>query len=263
MLALLLTTAAAAAAQTSPRRYFTAAGRPTAAPDSAAYYTRTLRRGPGGTVSTHRTADGRRLRQEQYRDLARGVRQGPSTTYDPATGRRLSRYAYAAGQLHGLAQAWYPNGRPRWQLSYAHGQRHGELRAWYPSGRLMRRETYRAGVRTGARCYARSGRDTAYFAFSRPAGFAGGDSAATRWIRQRLRYPGRALRNQVEGRVLVRFTLDAQGRVQHPQISKGLEAGCDEEVLRVVARMPAWRPAVREGQPVAVPYELAVWFSIY
>ncbi|RAK66153.1 energy transducer TonB [Hymenobacter edaphi] len=247
------------AAQLPPRAYFTAAGRPTAAPDSAAYYTRTQRRGAGGTITTYRP-DGRRLHQQQYAHLPARQLHGPSTAW--TAGRRTSTYRYQRGQLHGLAQAWYPGGQRRWQLPYAQGQRHGTLRAWYASGQLMRQETYRRGVRTGARCFTRAGHDTAYFAFSRPASFAGGDTAAAGWIQRKVRYTALALRNQVEGRVLVRFWVDGTGRVQQPQRLKSVGAGLEEAVEHALLTMPRWAPAVVEGQPVAVPYELAVFFVI-
>lgn len=259
-LILLLTSFVAAAtlpratlAQAPARAYFTAA------PDSAATYTLTRRQGAGGTITTYRP-DGRRLHQETYANLASGQLHGPSTTW--TAGRRTAVYFYRYGQLHGLAQAWYPNGRRRWQLSYTQGQRHGPLRAWYPSGQPRRLETYRHGQRVSGRCFTRTGQDTAYFAFSRPASFAGGPDSLRRWLGRQLRYPAWALRNQVEVLLRVRFRVDARGRVQEPVVVRDLEPIITEEVLRVLRRMPPWLPAVQEGQAVSVEYELPVEFTI-
>lgn len=249
----------AATSQGPARAYFTAAGRRTLAPDSAAYYTLTRRQGAGGTVVTFRP-DGRRLHQETYANLATGQLHGPSTGW--TAGRRTALYPYQRGQLHGLAQAWYPSGRRRWQLGYVRGQRHGSLRGWSAAGRLLRLETYRRGVRTGGRCFTTKGRDTAYFELNRPASFAGGPDSLRGWVARRLRYPAVAMRNQVEGRVYVRFHIDKQGQVQGPWVRRGLGAGCDEEALRVIGLMPCWRPAVAEGQAVPVEYELPVEFSL-
>ncbi|MDU0371401.1 TonB family protein [Hymenobacter endophyticus] len=250
-----------AGAQLLTRTYYTATGRTTANPDSAAYYTVVQRQGAGGSITTYKPG-GQRLHQEQYSQLRSGQRQGFSTEWNPTTGRRVARYPYQRGKLHGVAQAWYPGGQRRWQLTYQQGQRQGSLRAWYPNGRALRTETYRAGLRTAGRCFTRAGRDTAWFAFERPAQFVGGDQALHTWLTRNLRYPAIDSRNQVEGNVRVRFVVDKRGRVQNPEIVKGISSSTDAEVLRLLSIMPAWQPAVVAGRAVAVPYELPVEFRI-
>ncbi|UOQ74286.1 energy transducer TonB [Hymenobacter cellulosilyticus] len=250
-----------AAGQSSARTYYTSASRPTTAPDSAAYYTVVRKQGVGGSITTYRP-DGRRLHQQRYSQLQVGRRQGLSTEWDAGTGRRVASYPYSQGHLHGVAQAWYPSGRLRWQLSYQRGQRHGTLRAWHPSGRLLRADTYRAGQRIGGHCYTRAGRDTTWFAFERPAQFPGGPVALQQWLSTHIRYPALALRNQVEGNVWARFVVDAHGQLVDGAIVKGIGAGTDEEVLRLLRSMPAWKPAVVAGQPVAVTYTLPIEFRL-
>ncbi|MCA8829378.1 energy transducer TonB [Hymenobacter pini] len=248
-------------AQLPTRTYYTATGRATIHSDSAAYYTVVRKQGMGGTITTYRP-NGQRLHQEQYSQLRSGQHHGFSTEWNAATGRRVARYPYQHGKLQGVAQAWYPTGHRHWQLTYQQGQRQGALRAWYPSGRLMRLETYQRGQRTTGHCYTRAGRDTAWFAFERPAQFVGGDQALHTWLTRNLRYPASDLRNQVEGRVWVRFVVDKRGRVQNSEVMKGISSSTDAEVLRLLKIMPAWQPAVVGGQAVAVPYELPVEFRI-
>ncbi|WP_170170388.1 energy transducer TonB [Hymenobacter perfusus] len=248
-------------AQPSARTYYTGTGRRTAFPDSAATYTVVRRQGAGGTITTYQP-NGQRLHQEQYSQLRAGQRHGLSIEWHAATGRRVASYPYSHGRLHGVVQAWYPTGRPHWQLTYRQGQRHGALRAWYPSGRLLRTETYRAGLRRTGRCYTRTGRDTTWFAFERPARFVGGEKALRQWLARNLRYPAMDLRNQVEGNMWARFVLDKRGQVQNPEILKGLTNSTDTEVLRLLKIMPVWEPAVVAGRAVAVPYELPVEFHI-
>ncbi|MET4107058.1 TonB family protein [Hymenobacter sp. UYP22] len=260
-LLLFLLTLTPSRAQPAARTYYTSTGRRTLAPDSAATYTVVRRQGAGGTITTYQP-NGCRMHQEQYSQLRAGQRHGFSTEWNAATGRRVARYPYQHGKLQGIVQAWYPSGRPHWQLAYQNSQRHGALRAWYPSGRLMRLETYRNGQPTTSRCYTRAGRDTAWFAFERPAQFVGGDQALRTWLTRNLRYPASDLRNQVEGIVRVRFVLDKQGRVQKPEVIKGISSSTDTEVLRLLKIMPAWQPAVVAGRAVAVPYELPVEFRI-
>ena len=43
----------------------------------------------------------------------------------------------------------------------------------------------------------------------------------------------------------------------NPAVTNRLSPECDAEALRVLAQLPAWKPATRKGQPVAVQVQLA------
>lgn len=74
-------------------------------------------------------------------------------------------------------------------------------------------------------------------------------------IYEELRYPKEARRMAVEGNVVVRAVVDADGTVTHAEILRGLGYGCDEEVLRVVQTL-TYTPALYMKQ--AVPAYLVV-----
>ncbi|WP_165822218.1 energy transducer TonB [Hymenobacter edaphi] len=92
--------------------------------------------------------------------------------------------------------------------------------------------------------------------------FAGGDAAMLDFLRRNMRYPAQALREQIEGKVFVSFTVSATGEIVDVQVLKGLGFGTDEEALRVVRKMPAWEPGIQNGHPVAVRYTLPITFRI-
>lgn len=87
------------------------------------------------------------------------------------------------------------------------------------------------------------------------------------------RFPGgedalRALINRrppedifVEGRVIVSFIVDTDGRVSDVKIVRPLDKRLDDEALRVIREMPRWIPGMHEGRPVRVRYTLPVKFS--
>ena len=62
----------------------------------------------------------------------------------------------------------------------------------------------------------------------------GGQTAIVAAIQKAVRYPARALSNQVEGRVYVSFTVDHKGEVTDVKIVKGLGSGIDEETIRAI-----------------------------
>lgn len=53
------------------------------------------------------------------------------------------------------------------------------------------------------------------------------------------------------GQPVVRFVVEADGRVTHPQVLASVCPPCDSSVLAAVRRMPAWTPARRHSRPVA------------
>lgn len=92
--------------------------------------------------------------------------------------------------------------------------------------------------------------------------FAGGQAALLRYLRDHLRYPGQALREQAEGRVFMSFVVRADGTIADVTVLKGLGYGLDEEALRVVRQMPAWTPGYQAQHAVAVRFTLPITFKI-
>ncbi|AHJ99609.1 hypothetical protein Hsw_4014 [Hymenobacter swuensis DY53] len=88
--------------------------------------------------------------------------------------------------------------------------------------------------------------------------FKGGQKGVLSFLQQNMRYPEGATST---GRVLVTFTVAADGRVKDASIVKGLEPLLDQEVLRVIRKMPAWNPGNQQGKAVDVRYTLPVTFA--
>jgi len=92
--------------------------------------------------------------------------------------------------------------------------------------------------------------------------FAGGMDALMRYLRNHLRYPSAALREQAEGRVYVSFVVQADGTIADINVAKGLGFGLDEEAQRVVRQMPAWTPGRQSNHAVPVRFTLPITFKI-
>ena len=92
--------------------------------------------------------------------------------------------------------------------------------------------------------------------------FEQSDADLMNFIVQNLVYPEQALKDKVEGRVIVQFVIDIDGNVQSPTILRGLTPECDAEVLRVVGIMPRWIPAQQDGVAVESNFVLPIMFKI-
>ncbi len=92
--------------------------------------------------------------------------------------------------------------------------------------------------------------------------FIGGYEAFYRFVGKNLKYPPQARRIGVEGKVFVHFVVDKDGSLSDISIARGIGAGCDEEVLRIVQMSPKWNPGLQRGNPVRVRMMLPITFRL-
>jgi protein TonB len=60
--------------------------------------------------------------------------------------------------------------------------------------------------------------------------------------------------------VLVRFSVSEDGSVTQFEIVQSGGEAFDREVLRVLRKMPRWKPAIQNGRPVSVLFTQPVTF---
>ena len=90
----------------------------------------------------------------------------------------------------------------------------------------------------------------------------GGTAAIVAAIQKAVRYPSLALRNGVEGKVFVSFTVDPKGDVTDVKIVKGLGSGLDEETMRAIKTLPKFIPGKQNGREVSVAFTVPVTYRI-
>jgi protein TonB len=91
--------------------------------------------------------------------------------------------------------------------------------------------------------------------------YPGGAPAMGAFFQQQMRYPEASRAKGITGNVEITATVGADGRLTNPVVVKSLAPDCDAEALRVLALMPAWKPATRKGAPVPVQVRLPVPFG--
>jgi TonB family protein len=67
--------------------------------------------------------------------------------------------------------------------------------------------------------------------------YPGGKKAFGTYIQDNLRYPEEALKNNIEGDVLISYEVTDNGEVLNPVVKHGIGHGCDEEALRLVSEL--------------------------
>lgn len=84
-----------------------------------------------------------------------------------------------------------------------------------------------------------------------------GQKAFNQHVKENLIYPEAAAAENIKGRVLVEFTVTAEGDLKDIKVLKGLGYGCDEEAIRLVKTGPRWQ-ARRTGIDRSTPVDSRV-----
>lgn len=92
--------------------------------------------------------------------------------------------------------------------------------------------------------------------------FEGGISEFYKFVGKHLKYPAQARRMGIEGKVYVHFVVSKEGSLSDIKVVKGIGAGCDEEVLRIINMSPKWNPGRQRGNPVRVRMMLPITFKL-
>ena len=92
--------------------------------------------------------------------------------------------------------------------------------------------------------------------------FPGGVPALLSFIQQNIKYPEGAKEQEIQGRVIVQFTIEKDGSVSDVKVVKSVDPLVDDQVVRAISAMPAWKPGMHEGKPVRASYSLPFRFRL-
>ena len=97
----------------------------------------------------------------------------------------------------------------------------------------------------------------------KPEPVIGHDSFQKKWS-NKVTYPDKAIKNNVQGMVFIQFVVDKDGRIYEASVRSGLGFGCDEAALEAFKELTrdAWKPGVKNDQPVKVRMVLPFQFRI-
>lgn len=80
-------------------------------------------------------------------------------------------------------------------------------------------------------------------------------------IVKHFRYPKYALNNNIQGRVLVQFIINKEGKVEKIT-TRGPHPLLEEEAFRIISRLPKMKPGMQKGKPVKVKYAIPINFKL-
>ena len=82
------------------------------------------------------------------------------------------------------------------------------------------------------------------------------------WVDQNLKYPEKAIKEKIEGPVIVRFIVTNNGKLEDFLVTRSVSPVLNGEALRVISLMPDWKPAMQGGESKNVYYNAIVEFKL-
>ena len=219
--------------------------------------------------------------------------RGHYSNIDSQTKEGLFSAYYKSGKLGGIGtyhnnkengtwEYYYDTSGTLWYMcNYIGGQKNGKLTSFYKNGKLKRLEYHKfdstllsgkcfdknnnkivcsGDVVSEGKCYDEQGNDIIFTLFEiipyAPYNFG-------KILKKNLRYPDSARENSIEGRVIVKFAIQKDGKITDVHAEKSVSPELDAEAIRVVSMFDPWVPGSRDDKPVIVYFNLPIVFKLH
>jgi hypothetical protein len=99
--------------------------------------------------------------------------------------------------------------------------------------------------------------------------FPGGDDSLIAFVQRQLKYPRTLIKDSIEGRIIIKFSVNGDGVAGEVGFIKGLHRDIEKECIEMIKRLPRFKPGTmltksRKGwywRPATVWYTLPVYFT--
>ena len=83
-----------------------------------------------------------------------------------------------------------------------------------------------------------------------------------KWVYQYLKYPESSLVKGEQGKVMVEFIVEKDGKITNVRVVKGVSDALDAEAVKVIAASPKWKPGRIKGEKVRTMITIPVEFRL-
>lgn len=170
--------------------------------------------------------------------------------------------SYSNGIRDGYRKEWYETGQLKLAANYINDLIEGRLISFWENGQLKRDDLYANGKLIKGNVWFHTGKELPYYDFFTLPEFPGGIDALVRYLSTSIIYPKEASRNGESGKVIVSFIVEKDGSISSIKVAKNVSKSLDEEAVRVISKMPKWKPGMEDGEYVRVKFNLPVSFKI-
>ena len=92
--------------------------------------------------------------------------------------------------------------------------------------------------------------------------YVGGMDSLAAFIVRNCIYPPEAIEKGIEGKVLMRFVVEGDGRLSNIEVARYAHPLLDAEAIRLISIMPKWEPLEHKGKPIRMAGGLPIIFKL-
>ena len=228
--------------------------------DNASFYVLYKPRPDGKYDVEKRTANGDSLRYTGVSSAGDSVQGEGHYTYYFSSGFVSSEGDFKADKREGLWKHYHDSDSHVWYTDeFIHNKRNGTLTSYYKDGKIKRKEQFADSVSKGGTCWNEDGTEIKFTPFEM---FPHPQYNLMQYLSNTIRYPEKARRKSIEGRVMVYFVVNKDGSISDVSVKKGVHYLLDEEAVRVIENMTNWEPGMVDDEKVRVAYTQPITFRL-
>ena len=167
------------------------------------------------------------------------------------------------GKKEGQWKMWHSDGKLDREGIFIDDAYHGEWKWFFENGQMSAKEIYDLGEIKKVEFWDKDGLKLEDgFEIEKKASFPGGLECLKLFISKNLVYPKSSLKDKIQGRVVIDFTIDKDGRVGNVRVVKSANYLLDKEAVRIVNKMPDWIPGKQHNRFVITVYSIPINFNL-
>ena len=159
----------------------------------------------------------------------------------------------------------YPDGTLHFAQSYKDGKLDGKFLQYYPDGKLRREEYYSENQCNNGKLFDENGTEIEHQPYFIPPAFPGGIENLIKLVANVTKYPEDAWKKKAEGRVILQFFVNEEGKMTYPEVIQSVRYDIDKEALRAfkdISEVYRWSPGYKDGKAISVKFTLPLYFRI-
>jgi TonB family protein len=79
-----------------------------------------------------------------------------------------------------------------------------------------------------------------------------------KYISNNFNAPNSAYKNKIQGKIIVTFVVDKEGKIVEPKITRSLGNELDDEAIRILTSYENWKPALQKGRKVRCSFTIPI-----
>ncbi|AWV99895.1 energy transducer TonB [Arcticibacterium luteifluviistationis] len=146
---------------------------------------------------------------------------------------------------------------------YKDGIKEGEWIGEYQSGKTYFKDLYENGQLIEGKSFNDEGKEFNYTQIFVAPEFKGGENKMYRFLAEKVYYPRKAIKDNIQGSVVIKFQIETDGSISRTKVMKGAHETLDTEAMKVVEKMSdKFNVGYVRGQPTRCLMTLPVLFVL-